>query len=142
MIIPKVLALCCLGFAIGIIGENSYEDEQLAERQYCENVKAGVWGAYDESIKCEKGERQMLDMRGLNDDVTEIIARAILGKDQQAKFVAHPNTDNWLELYNDGTILDMNCKIADMRPNFNRFRAEVQSVVSQVLCATQNRERD
>lgn len=56
MIIPKALAFCCIGFAIGIIGENSYEDEQVMERQHCENVKAGAWGKFKD-IDCNEGEK-------------------------------------------------------------------------------------
>ncbi len=80
-----------------------------------------------------------MDLLGFRDDVIEVVARVILHKDEQAKGVSCPNTDNWLELYNGKRELEEKLKYSSTI-EYNRFRAEVDGTVAQILDSAQRRE--
>ena len=40
--------------AFGIVGHFDYEEELRQEREYCENVRKGVWGNYKPEINCKE----------------------------------------------------------------------------------------
>lgn len=73
-----------------------------------------------------------MDLKVFADDVTEIVARVILHKDEQMKGVSCPNTDNWLDLYNGTRNPDEQLKYSSTI-ECNRFRAEVDATVAKIL---------
>jgi hypothetical protein len=80
-----------------------------------------------------------MDLYGFRDDVVEIVARVILHKDEQAKGITCPNTDNWLDLYNGKRGAEEKMEYSSTI-EYNRFRAEVDGTVAQILDSAQRRE--
>ena len=81
-----------------------------------------------------------MNVNGLHQDFTEVVARLILHKDMIAKGASNPNTDHWQDLYT-GRGLVPGCerlKYSDIIP-YNRFRAEVDGTVALLLNHTQKR---
>lgn len=49
----KVLAMVLFFvLAFGIVGYFDYEEELRQEKEYCENVRKGVWGNYKPEVQC------------------------------------------------------------------------------------------
>ena len=46
-----VVAFLCL---LALVGKLSFDDEVLNEQRYCQMVLSGAWGAYKETVNCEK----------------------------------------------------------------------------------------
>ena len=49
-----LIAVIVLALVYGWVGAMDYEDAKEQEDVYCENVKAGHWSAYNDSIDCEE----------------------------------------------------------------------------------------
>lgn len=48
------LVITLLVIAFGIVGNDDYEEAVRQEREYCENVRDGIWGAYRDDINCKE----------------------------------------------------------------------------------------
>ena len=62
--------------------------------------------------------------------------------DEQAKGVSCPNTDNWIELYNGKPFSTESQIKYSAVIEWNRFKAEVDGTVAQVLDSAQRRQFD
>ncbi len=71
-----------------------------------------------------------MNINGIEDEFVEVVARTILYKDEQAKGVAAPSTDNWLDLYLGKPVpgADHSTTIV-----YNTLRAETDRAVSMLL---------
>ena len=86
----------------------------------------------------------MLDLNKLSSDITEVVARTILFKDRQAEgnWVMGPQTEDWAELYRGDVPDYARAKFSNSPMTFNRYRAEVDSVVANIMFAVQKAEDD
>ena len=86
----------------------------------------------------------MLDMNRLSDDVTEIIARAILYKDRQKIGACSPSTDDWADLYSRGYAYNQlpSSQGRNDSLTYNLFRAEVDSITAMVMRSVYERGQD
>lgn len=83
------------------------------------------------------------DMYGFRDDLVEIVARVIDHKDQQAKGVSYPNTDDWLVKYNGGRAQTASSQLRyNQSISYNYFRAEVDGTVGLILNTLQRRQEN
>lgn len=42
-----LIVVAVLAMALGVAGNGDFEDAQLQEREYCENVASGAWADYN-----------------------------------------------------------------------------------------------
>lgn len=47
-----LLALAVFFAGFGAVGSFDVEDAELEAGRYCDNVKAGIWPAYDDAAQC------------------------------------------------------------------------------------------
>jgi len=78
-----------------------------------------------------------MNMNKISDEITELVGRVIYFKDEQAKGVSPEliNADKWVDKYHGDTARTAVHYMQSLE--FNRFRAEVQSVTSQVMRVVQ-----
>ena len=80
-----------------------------------------------------------MNMNGLSNDVTEVIARAILYKNKQMDGIASPTTDEWADVYGGMRRQPLSQQPMAQQIEYNIFRAEVDSIVGTIMRSVHER---
>lgn len=52
-ILSGSIAVVLIAFALLVSSNEDYQEEGRQVNNYCQMTEAGLWGKYDDSIKCE-----------------------------------------------------------------------------------------